>query len=145
MLQLTNIDLRNDPEARTFVKNEVVDVVFAVEKGELISLEGPNRYQVRDAILTAANGARWVVSRNRFDEKYLPEANLAHGNNGLYRNKPVPVLAKQMPEAFTLQRSTGSDFLIGKSGDWVMQYAFGDYGITENARFQSVYRPYPND
>jgi hypothetical protein len=31
--------------------------------------------------------------------------------------------------------------LTGKPGDWLMQYAPGDYGITERARFEAVYRP----
>lgn len=144
MLELSNIDLRNDPAAAIYVKNEIVSVEFAAEAGELISLEGPNRYQMADAILTAENGARWVVSRDRFDAKYEPESNTHRGNNGAYRNKPTPVLAKQMGCPFTLLRSTGSDRLTGKPGDWLMQYALGDYGITENNRFQAVYQLKPD-
>ena len=140
MLELKNIDLRTDSEAHTYVKNETVQVAFAKQTGELISLEGPNKYVIGDAIITGSTGDRWCVSRNRFDAKYEPLPLLKHGQDGAYRNKPVPVLAKQMQEPFSIARSTGGDVLHGKPQDWLMQYAPGDYGITENARFLKVYR-----
>lgn len=140
MLELKNIDLRTDPDARTYVKNETVQVEFAKQPGELISLEGPNKYAIGDALITGSGGERWCVSRDRFDAKYEPLSPLKHGEDGAYRNKPVPVLAKQMQGPFTIARSTGGDVLQGKPQDWLMQYAPGDYGITENARFQKVYR-----
>ena len=43
MLELTCINLAVDADARYFVKNEFVEVVFATSAGELISREGPNR------------------------------------------------------------------------------------------------------
>ncbi len=136
METLKDIDLRNDPAARWFVKDETVQVIFAEVPGELVSREGPNRYQAGDAIVTGATGDRWVVSRERFDARYVPE-----GSTGAYRNRPVPVLVKEMPQAFAIERSAGGDVLTGKPGDWLMQYAPGDYGITERARFLAVYRP----
>ena len=65
---------------------------------------------------------------------------LAHGEAGAYRNRQVVVLAKRMDEPFTLVRSAGGDRLSGVSGDWVMQYAPGDYGVVQAARFAKVYR-----
>ena len=141
MQNLTNIDLREDSAARWYVKDETVQVAFATEPGELISREGPNRYRPGDAIVTGATGDRWVVSRDRFDPRYVAVGPNTHGESGPYRNKPVPVLAKEMPHAFAIARSTGGDVLTGKPGDWLMQYAPGDYGITERARFLAVYRP----
>ena len=38
-------------------------------------------------------------------------------------------------------RAHGGDLLRGAALDWLLQYAPGDYGIVENARFQAVYRP----
>jgi hypothetical protein len=140
MLHLTAIDLRNDPEARTYVKEEIVMVHFAGNDGELISLEGPNRYTRGDAIVTAATGERWCVSRERFDAKYEPLAPVRMGNDGQYRNKPTKVLAKQMSAAFSIARSRGGDVLQGHPGDWLMQYAPGDYGVTAAARFERVYK-----
>ena len=147
MLELAAIDLTTDPAAAHYVKNEEVDVVFAQSAGELTSREGPNRYQPGDALVTGSTGDqreckadRWSVSRHRFDEKYQPVPPLGHGDDGRYRARPIPVLAKQMPEPFTVARRAGGDLLRGEAQDWLLQYAPGDYGIVENARFTSVYR-----
>jgi hypothetical protein len=142
MIELKNLDLRSDTAAQRVVKDETVSVEFAAGDGELMSLEGPNRYVRGDALITGSTGDRWVVSRDRFDAKYLPaEASLAHGEPGAYRNRPAVVLARQMTEPFTLARSAaGGDVLRGTAGDWVMQYAPGDYGVVQAARFAKVYR-----
>ncbi|WP_250472383.1 PGDYG domain-containing protein [Caballeronia sp. GAFFF1] len=140
MLELAQPDLSNDPVARRVVKNEAVTVEFAAAAGELLSLEGPNRYATGDAVVTGASGERWVVSRERFDAKYAPEGGIAHGEPGTYRNRPSVVLAKQMQEPFSIARSAAGDVLTGEPGDWVMQYAPGDYGVVKAARFAKVYR-----
>ncbi len=138
---LKNIDLRCDAEAAAYLKSEQVQVVFAGGAGELISREGPNRYQAGDALITGSTGDRWCVSRDRFDAKYevVPPSQI-HGADGSYRNRPIPVLAKQMREAFSIARCEGGDLLCGVTGDWLLQYGPGDFGIVENARFLSVYR-----
>jgi len=142
MNHLTNLDLSHDTAARRVVKDETVAVEFAATQGELMSLEGPNRYMPGDALITGSTGDRWVVSRERFDAKYVPaDVALAHGEPGAYRNRPAVVLAKQMHEAFSLARSAnGGDVLRGAAGDWIMQYAPGDYGVVQAARFAKVYR-----
>lgn len=142
MIELRNLDLRSDAAAQRVIKDETVTVEFASANGELMSLEGPNRYAHGDALITGSSGERWVVSRERFDAKYLPAgAELVHGEPGAYRNRPAIVLARQMNEPFTLARSAaGGDVLHGAAGDWVMQYAPGDYGVVQAARFAKVYR-----
>ncbi|HEY1609496.1 MAG TPA: PGDYG domain-containing protein [Paraburkholderia sp.] len=142
MIELTQLDLRDDPAAQRVVKDETVTVEFAAAVGELMSLEGPNRYARGDALITGSTGERWVVSRERFDPKYVSaDPSLAHGEPGRYRNRPAVVLAKRMDEPFTLQRSAaGGDRLTGAAGDWVMQYAPGDYGVVQATRFAKVYR-----
>jgi hypothetical protein len=147
MLELADIDLTTDPTAARYVKHEEVDVVFARCAGELISREGPNRYQRGDALITGSTGDqreckadRWSVSRDRFDEKYQPVPPLGHGDDGRYQARAIPVLARQMAEPFTVARSQGGDLLRGEANDWLLQYAPGDYGIVENARFERVYR-----
>jgi hypothetical protein len=142
MNHLKNLDLSQDPAARRVVKDETVNVEFAATQGELMSLEGPNRYLPGDALITGSTGDRWVVSRERFDAKYVPaDAALTHGEPGAYRNRPAVVLAKEMQEAFSLARSAnGGDVLRGAAGDWIMQYAPGDYGVVQAARFAKVYR-----
>ncbi|AGK48875.1 PGDYG family protein [Burkholderia thailandensis MSMB121] len=141
MIELKNVDLSNDPDALRVVKDETVQVEFAAQPGELMSLEGPNRYAEGDALVTGSTGDRWVVSRERFDAKYAPAtAGAAHGAPGAYRNRPAVVLAKRMDAAFSIARSAGGDTLRGDAGDWVMQYAPGDYGVVQAKRFAQVYR-----
>lgn len=142
MIELTHLDLHSDPAARRVLKDETVTVEFAAAAGELMSLEGPNRYLPGDALITGSTGERWVVSRERFDPKYVPaDAGLPHGEPGRYRNRPSIVLAKRMDEPFTIVRSaSGGDRLTGAAGDWAMQYAPGDYGVVQAARFAKVYR-----
>ena len=139
--ELNNVDLADDHEAGWFAKDEVVTVVFASAAGELNSHEGPNRYAVGDALVTGSTGDRWSVSRARFDARYLPVAPLRAGEDGCYRSKPIPVRAKQMGATFSVARSAGGDLLHGAAQDWLLQYAPGDFGIVEAARFTKVYRP----
>jgi hypothetical protein len=141
MPELDNLDLATDAMAASFVKHEVVGVMFAVCDGVLASREGENRYRVGDALITSANGGRWSVSQERFEGKYEPLSPTVSGEAGNYRAKPIPVLAKQMQEPFSIARSNGGDVLRGKAQDWLLQYAPGDYGIVECARFAKVYRP----
>jgi len=141
MIEFRNIDLGRDAAARSYVKDEVVDVVFAVAAGELVSREGPNRYAAGDALVTGSTGDRWSVTRERFDAKYLALPPLQAGQDGRYRARPVPVLAKQVAEGFSIARRAGGDLLTGKAQDWLLQYAPGDFGIVEDARFRRVYRP----
>lgn len=140
MLELKTIDLTQDPEAAHYLKTEVVQVMFAREPGELISLEGPNKFQADDAIITGCTGDRWSVDRHRFDAKYQPVAPTEEGVDGAYTAKPVPVLAKQINEPFTAARSAGRDVLRGEAGDWLMQYGPGDFGVCGQSRFARVYQ-----
>lgn len=140
MTTLEQVDLRNDPQARRFIKNEVVTVRFATVTGSVASREGANSYQAGDALITGSTGDQWSVTRDRFDAKYAPVPPLQHGMDGSYRNKPLPVLAKQMHQAFSVARSSGSDIIRGNAGDWLMQYAPGDHGIVQNEKFARVYR-----
>ena len=140
MLQFESIDLASDSTAHHHVKDEIVQVVFATRDDSVTSREGLNHFRAGDALITGSTGDRWSVSRERFDAKYHPVAPLMHGGGGPYRSKPVPVRAKQINEPFTVKRTSGGDLLRGAAGDWLMQYAPGDYGIVENAKFQRVYR-----
>lgn len=137
---LQNVDLRIDPQAAAYIKQETVQVQFAVDSGELTSREGPNRYAAGDAIITGATGDRWSVSRARFEARYQALAPTSMGQNGAYINQPIPVLARQMPAPFRMARSAGGDLLRGNPGDWLLQYAPGDYGVVEQGRFAQVYR-----
>lgn len=147
MYEFSQVDLRGDAQAATYIKDEVVEVVFAESDGVLTSREGPNRYSAGDALITGSTGDRWSVSRERFDVKYEALSSTPASVSSLvskpYRNKPMPVLARQIDGPFTIARSAGGDVLRGNAGDWLLQYAPDDYGVVENARFQKVYRPAP--
>ena len=138
-LLLEGVDLRTDSRSAAYIKNETVAVEFATVAGELMSREGPNRYVSGDAIVTGSTGDRWVVARVRFDAKYLAIEPTVAGADGSYRNRPLPILARQMDEPFHLARSQGGDVLQGLPGDWVVQYGPGDYGVVAQERFRSVY------
>lgn len=145
MQVLGNIDLAVNPAAAHYVKDETVDVVFARADGEVTSREGPNRYVAGDAIITGSTGDCWSVTRDRFDAKYLPVTPTLAGKEGRYRSRPLGVLATQMAEAFCIARCTGGDLLRGRAGDWLLQYAPGDFGVVDAARFAKVYRRQPTE
>lgn len=90
-----------------------------------------------------STGDRWSMSRARFDAKYQSLPPLPHGSDGRYQARPLPVLARQISEPFTVARSAGGDLLRGLARDWLLQYAPGDYELIENARFQQVYCAVP--
>lgn len=140
MLALTDIDLTRDPAAARYVKSETVSVSFAREAGELISLEGPNRYRAGDAIITGSTGSRWSVTRERFNAKYEAVPPLADGQDGAYSARPIPILARRFDQPFQAARSAGGDVLTGNAGDWLLQYGPGDFGVAANERFVRVYR-----
>jgi hypothetical protein len=136
------IDLRQDAHAASYVKDETVEVVFAQRAGSIASREGPNLYGAGDALLTGTGGDRWSVARARFDARYRPLPPLPHGADGAYRNLPLPVLARQMATDFTVRRRAGGDLLHGSAGDWLLQYAPGDWGIVAQTRFRQLYHPW---
>ena len=140
MLELKNIDLTTDRSAARYVKTEIVAVTFAQQAGELISLEGPNRYQAGDALIAGSTGSHWSVSRHRFDAKYEAVPPTVAGEDGRYQARPIPILAKRISEPFTAARSTGGDILRGNAGDWLLQYGHGDFGVAEHHRFTQVYK-----
>ncbi len=142
---LPDMNLTTDPTASIYIKDEIVNVSFAAIDGEIITRVGPNRYQAGDALIIGSTGDRWSVSRDRFEEKYFAVAPTLAGQDGRYRARPVAVWAKQMPEAFSVAREKGGDLLRGEANDWLLQYAPGDFGVAENARFVRVYRLQPAD
>jgi PGDYG protein len=139
-LEFNNPDLATDPDACQAVKDETVLVEFAMHADALVSAVGLNRYFRGDALITGSTGDRWCVSRDRFDAKYEPVSGTIRGQAGLYRNRPMTVLAKRIDVPFSVARMAGGDVLRGNAGDWLLQYAPGDHGIVERTRFERVYR-----
>lgn len=142
MLKLSDVDLSRDSHAARYVKSEVVQVEFASEPGVLQSRVGPNHYASGDALVVGCDGDRWSVSAAVFAAKYVAEPGTAPGMAGAYRNVPVPVLARQYAQPFSVARASG-DLLHGKAGDWLLQYGIGDHGVADAGRFARVYRSLP--
>jgi hypothetical protein len=136
------VDLRQDPNASRYVKDETVQVVLARSAGTIASREGVNHYRRGDALIVGSSGDRWSVARDRFDARYLAVPPLRHGADGAYRSRPVPVLARRIAEPFTVRRCPAGDLLQGGAGDWLLQYAPGDWGIVDAAKFRRLYRPF---
>jgi PGDYG protein len=135
------LDLRQDARASCYIKDETVQVEFARAAGSLASREGPNHYRAADALILGSGGDRWSVARERFDARYQAVPPLLHGADGAYRSRPLPVLARQIAEPFTVRRSLAGERLRGSAGDWLLQYAPGDWGIVEATKFRRLYRP----
>lgn len=140
MTHFESIDLRQDRAAASYFKEETVQVAFAPAAGSLASREGVNRYRAGDALVTGSGGERWSVSRERFERRYRPLPPLRPGDDGAYRAAPLPVLARQITDDFTVRRSAAGDLLRGSAHDWLLQYAPGDWGIVEDAKFRRLYR-----
>jgi hypothetical protein len=141
MAEMNVPDLRSSEAAKRYEKHETVEVEFALTAGQLQSREGKNSYAAGDALIIGSTGDRWSVTRDRFDVKYSPLAPTRAGQNGRYKNIPAPVLAQMMSEDFSIERQSGGDVIHGKAGDWLLQYAPGDHGIVQAAKFSKVYRP----
>jgi len=141
VLDLGCPDLAADPASIRVAKDEVVSVEFARAAGSLASAVGTNRFAARDALITGSTGDRWSVSRDRFDCRYSPCEGTRLGEAGRYRNVAVPVLARRIDEPFQIARCLGGDVLTGRAGDWAVEYAPGDCGLVDAARFARVYRP----
>ena len=137
---MTSGDLRNDRTARR-VRKLAIEVIaeFAVSDGTLVTREGPVAYCRGDALLTGAEGERWPVPRERFDETYEPVAPLRPGKPGAYRKRPEVVWAKQMREPFTVELGEGRGTLQGNAGDWLLQYAPGDLSVVSATVFAKTY------
>ncbi len=139
-LNCNNINLENDPSAHKVMKKPVtVQVTFAVESGELLTHEGPVKYQKGEAILTGVEGEKWPIRKEKFFKTYSPVPPVNAGENGPYRKNPIVVFAKQMNEAFTTNVSWSKDTLAGHPGDWLIQYDTGSYGIVSQSIFSKTY------
>ena len=137
----TGEDISRYPEAQNAAKRDIpVQVVFAACAGTLQTREGAVGYEKEDAIVTGVAGESWSVSRQRFAAKYAACAGTATGQDGQYRPVGNSVWAMQIQETFTVALPDGRGLLQGASGDWLVQYSPGEYGIVEKSVFDKSYR-----
>jgi hypothetical protein len=116
-----------------------VQVEFAAADCTVRSIEGEVRALAGDAIITAATGERWRVSRGHFAQRYAAVAPTCDGEAGTYRSLPRRVIAIPMPGAFQVQLADGASLLSGVAGDWLVDYGDGSLGIVAKAIFRATY------
>ena len=138
----TGEDLSAHENARSFVKQDMlVRVAFADEAGTLETREGQVCYQKGDALLTGMEGEVWPVERSRFEAFYTPTEDTALKDKGVFKPVARPVWGLQVQEVFTVALSGEKGILRGGAGDWLVQYAPGEYGVVAREIFARTYVP----
>lgn len=92
-----------------------------------------------DAIITGTAGEHWRVSHARFADKYRPVPPTLAGEAGRYVSLPNRIMAVPMKEAFEVLLADGISRLIGRDGDWLVDYGDGSLGIVSQAIFATTY------
>ncbi len=137
---MTGEDISQRSDAIRAVKRDFpVQVIFAATTGVLQTREGMVSYEKGDALVTGVDNEPWPVSRSRFDETYAPGANTVRGENGTYRSVADPVWTVQMRSDFSVALPDEKGILLGNPGDWLVQYASGEYGIVGEEIFKKSY------
>ncbi len=54
---------------------------------------------------------------------------LRAGQDGTYRRRPGEVLARQFDRPFSMQLGGKCGVPRGRAGDWLVQYAAGEFGV----------------
>lgn len=137
----TGEDVAAEPRSVRVVKRDIpVPVHFAEEDGTLDTREGAVAYRKGDALLTGPEDESWPVVRGRFEETYDPIPGTRPGANGTYRKKNgIAAAALQVDEPFMVELSDGRGTLRGESGDWLLQYSPGEYGVVGRDIFEATY------
>lgn len=128
-------DISKDPLSKKVIKRPLpVKVSFAKTDGICKTLEGSVAFRVGDAIITGVAGEDWPMQRARFDEYYEPS-----GEGGSsYVKKPMLAFALPLNAPVDVNMPSGG-LLHGMPGDWLIQYALGDYGIVKDEIFRATY------
>ena len=128
-------DLSVDPDAFETAKRPIPLGFRITQEDEVIQTkEGPVRASVGDAIMTGTEGENWPIPGDKFEQTYdIIEP-------GTAAKKDIPVFAKEMPEEFKVKVSWSDDLLRGESGDFLVQYGVGDYGVVGREIFRKTYK-----
>jgi hypothetical protein len=116
-----------------------VQVRFAPSDCMVQSPEGLVHAKAGDAILTGSAGENWRVSQARFLHKYRPVPPVVAGRPGAYLSLPNRILALQMEGPFEVVLADGISHLIGRRGDWLVDYGDGSLGVVTQAIFATTY------
>ena len=139
-IDCSGLRLKEMPGAINVVKRPVrVRVSFARSSGVALTLEGPVRYRRGDAIVRGDHNDEWPVRRVRFDAAYVAVGAHEPGKTGWYTKLPSSAWALRMAAPFVVKVGHAEDVLNGHEGDWLLQYASGDYGVVNDHVFNATY------
>ena len=134
-------NLKAHPGALQVMKLPVpVKVRFAPSPGTLTTKEGPVTYETDDALLTGTEGESWPVQRLIFEDTYEPMKGTLSGSEGLYVKKPIGVWAIQLDHSEEVWIGDGENRLLGKKGDWLVEYPGGRFGVVSQDIFKKTYQ-----
>jgi PGDYG protein len=140
-LDLNAADLSADPDAVAAVSRPIpVEVRFAEQAGTVDTLEGPVDHEAGAAIVRGAHGERWPLGADRFGTLYEPMPGTRPGLDGLYRKKPIRVHAKRiLAVPFSVRVGVKQQIIMGRPGDWLIQYSPSKRSIISDEVFRSTY------
>jgi len=134
----------DDPRHITARKFErEVQVRFAPDACTVQTPEGLVHARAGDAILTGTAGETWRVSRAHFHDKYRPVPPVSAGEPGPYMSRRYRILALQMRQPFEVVLADGVSHLVGRAGDWLVDYGDGSLGIVTQPIFATTYEISP--
>ena len=126
----------------TFTKKPIpTRVSFAQANGQTETLEGLVKYEAGDALMTGQAGEHWPISRANFEATYEPCESLQMGFEGMYVKKFMPVCARQVEVATSIELRERRGTLAAKVGDWVVTDPDGKQWVVADLIFQTTYVP----
>ena len=129
-------DLSKDEKAVVARKKPIpLKVDFAEKDGTIETKEGTQPYKAGDAIVTGTEGEQWPIPTDSFNKTY----EVVDKDKGLYAKKSIDVYARKMGDPFTVNISWSNKPLVGKPGDWLVQYRADDFGIVDGGIFNKTY------
>jgi len=133
-----NPNLSQDPDAFETAKKPIpLDFRYAEDSETIQTKEGPVNASSGDAIMTGTKGESWPIPAEKFKQTYdILEPGKASKKN-------IPVFAKEMQQPFQVKVSWSEDLLQGETGDFLVQYGPGDYGVVGAEIFRETYNETP--
>ena len=91
--------------------------------------------------MTGQAGEHWPISRANFEATYEPCESLQMGFEGMYVKKFMPVCARQVEVATSIELLERLGTLAAKVGDWVVTDPDGKQWVVADLIFQETYVP----
>lgn len=128
------------PRSAYSKKRIPVQVCFALQDGQLDTLEGPVSYRRGDALVTGVEGERWPIPRGRFEATYSPVGpGGAMGVDGQFAKVPLVVQAERTPAPRSIPLDPGRGMLHAKAGDWIVSTPDGETWVVDHEIFGESY------